>query len=665
MIKQFNPHAALNKQQKAPTFTANLHDNGVVILNPQGGLCKGNPLAHASELGTCGGGQLTFVKKAAEGFAHKENFITALVGQQFLIGNGLGDQPFGKEYETEQVKDENNKPLKSDIKYARAPLTKGMKYIDKEEVGVGKDGKENVFYKNLTQKYMGQIHKVLEDNKMDAANIIGGYIDGYVAIRHNNEILKQDGETKMPHNVWILHSAGGPKFKNMVIKRADNNLVNYIAQTNEKNPEVITQDIVLKYTNELLDDHKFEFPSRILAEKIAFTDPTTKVVVNSPLERDEQIDAYPYKTKMEGVNEIDTDRIHVIPPGVDKKRFSRNPATESHIKNAKEIFNKSYQKDIPSSRKNLDKVLTAGRLDEKKNFHGIINAFVASGDLREKANLVLVINGKDNGINYLKMAQGLAKRVDKKEITEESAIATLEDKNTNKISNGKYLMELANIVNKNEKILNGVITSVSIPDGDDFGGLHIALGEEGKTVGGLNSTQEPYGLIPAEQGIANIPGPVAKSAGVFAELKDIVPGFNPNDPNDIAKAYLKTLDDKEQIKEPLKIWAEGKTWESWCDNVLNLAQKDGDISFKELKEKHPAVYSEPIDYTSEKFVNKGKKMIITATEEELAKGKDGAFKPVFENVEKLLKAQPSVMATGYSSMAGVARATSHPVTTVG
>ncbi len=648
MIKQFNPNMMLNKQHKSVGF-GKLDNSQVEIFNVQGGFPvkdgkPDNPIAYQGELGgSCWGGQLTYTNSAAgalKEFTDTDKIFVA--GQQFNIPGRVAGatQPFANSYELA-----NNK-----VAYVRGPLTSENKYIDKEDVS--KDGGKNEFYKNLTQKYIGQIQDTIQKNTGEkntyAGNVIGGYIDGYIAIRHNDEVLKGKGEEIMPHNVWILHSAGGPKFKNMLLKRAENesNLVHFIAQSQSGNVKDIVKQVVNHYSDELLNDHKYEFASRMRAEKIAFTDPTTKVVVNSPFEITEQINAYPYTTKTEGVNDIDPNNINVITPGVDKKRFLRSSDTEGHIKNAMDSFSTRYQADIPKDRQGLHKVLTVGRLDEKKNYHGIIKAFAKSKGLRDRANLVLVINGEDRGVNYLQEAQRLDKQVQSGSLGKESAKKQLEAK---KIANSDYLMELANIVNRHDQ-LKGAITSISLPDANEFGGLHIGLGEEGKTIGGLNSTQEPYGLVPAEQNLARIPGPVANTAGVYAELTGIAPGFDPNDPSDIANAYIEMINNKDKYAKPLKDWAEGKTWESWCKNVLDLAQKGTDITYNEFNAL-PAAYSKPINYTSKEFVDKGKKMINDANKVELEKGKDGVFKNVFVNVEKLLSKKSTVDAKAYSNIA--------------
>ncbi len=646
MIKPFNQHIVL-KQHKSLAF-GELNKNQVEIFNVQGGFpvnksgVAENPIAYQGEVGgSCWGGQLTYTNSAAAAlkeFTDTDKVFVA--GQKFNIPE-RAVQPFGKDYEV----------ANNGVAYVRQSLTDQNKYIDKEETS--KDGNKNVFYETLTKPYIEKIQETIQTKTgkkgVYAGNVIGGYIDGYLAIRHNDDVLKDKKEKNMPHNVWILHSAGGPKFKNMLIKRAKANLVNHIANAKEKSPRKITESIVKRYANELLNDHKYEFPSRLLAEKIAFTDPTTKVVVNSPYEIKEQINAYPYKGETEGVNNIDPEKINVITPGVDKKRFLRSSETEGHINNAMKAFNKRYELDIPEKRRSLNNILTVGRLDEKKNFHGVINAFAESKKLRDKANLVLVINGKDSGVNYLEIAQSLFKQVNNNQISLKNAELRLKD---NGISNTDYLMELGRIVNQNEDKLKGTITCISLPNANEFGGLHIGLGEEGKTIGGLNSTQEPYGLVPAEQNLAGIPGPVAKTAGVYAELEkdNLTPGFDPNDPNDIANAYIKMIDNKDKYAKSLKDWAEGKTWESWCNKVLNLAKKGDDISFKEVKEKHPVIYSNPIDYTSKEFVNKGKDMVLKATEEELAKGKEGAFNTVFEEVETLLNKKVTQDATIYSNV---------------
>ena len=124
---------------------------------------------------------------------------------------------------------------------------------------------------------------------------------------------------------------------------------------------------------------KYRIDRRIEAEEVALGN-ASLVVTSTRQEMEEQYASY---------ENFHTDRMRIIPPGVDVGRFSppaarifRAPVFEElsrFLANPKDPF-----------------VLALSRADERKNVATLIKAFAKTPGLRDKANLVLILGNRDD-----------------------------------------------------------------------------------------------------------------------------------------------------------------------------------------------------------------------------------------------------------------------------
>ncbi|HUF76970.1 MAG TPA: HAD-IIB family hydrolase [Longimicrobiales bacterium] len=126
-------------------------------------------------------------------------------------------------------------------------------------------------------------------------------------------------------------------------------------------------------------DERFHFTRRIEAEEQALE--TAAAVITST--RQEVGEQY------EGYDHYRPDRMHVIPPGLDLSRYA--PPTE--------------RPDAPPIAAELERflahperpiLLAIARPDERKNFIGLVEAYARTPDLRDTANLVLVMGNRED-----------------------------------------------------------------------------------------------------------------------------------------------------------------------------------------------------------------------------------------------------------------------------
>lgn len=137
-------------------------------------------------------------------------------------------------------------------------------------------------------------------------------------------------------------------------------------------------------------ERKYRFRQRIEAEESAL-DTADMVVASTMQEVEEQYVLYDCY-RPEGMR--------VIPPGIDLNRFSPPGGKPGHstIRSDIERFLKNPKKPM---------ILAMARADERKNFETLIRAFGENSNLREQANLVLIMGCRDD---IAKLDQG-ARRV--------------------------------------------------------------------------------------------------------------------------------------------------------------------------------------------------------------------------------------------------------------
>jgi len=125
-------------------------------------------------------------------------------------------------------------------------------------------------------------------------------------------------------------------------------------------------------------EKQFHFMERFEAEEMALEE-AALVIASTTQEVEEQYQLYDH---------YQPDRMEVIPPGVDLRRFRAEKPDEETPPIGKEL-----ERFLTDPTKPM--ILAMARPDEKKNFGMLIRAFAETPGLREKANLVLVAGNRD------------------------------------------------------------------------------------------------------------------------------------------------------------------------------------------------------------------------------------------------------------------------------
>lgn len=124
---------------------------------------------------------------------------------------------------------------------------------------------------------------------------------------------------------------------------------------------------------------RYRIGRRIEAEEQAL-EAAELVLASTRQEVREQFEAYDH---------YEPERMRVIPPGVDLARFSPPPPGWQAPPAVRDLERFLVDPDKPA-------LLAIARLDERKNFAGLIRAYAAVPELRERANLVLVAGTRDD-----------------------------------------------------------------------------------------------------------------------------------------------------------------------------------------------------------------------------------------------------------------------------
>lgn len=252
--------------------------------------------------------------------------------------------------------------------------------------------------------------------------------------------------------------------------------------------------------NENLEDleKKFRFSTRILAENFSIKY-ASFIVCSTKQERYEQ-----YSHKLYNADPY-SEKFKVIPPGINTKIFKIQE--EPHDKLIEEYILRVFS-NSPVNRQRLPFIIMSSRLDRKKNHISVVKAFIENQDLKQNANLIIVVRGVDNIDNFVKKN------------SEESEIV-------------KEIVEVA----KSE--LNRSIFFLNITDQKSLASLY-RIGAKRGSVFVLPAIYEPFGLAIVEAAACGLKV-VATMNGGPSEILSDGEGLlvDPEDTNDIAlKLYI-------------------------------------------------------------------------------------------------------------------------------
>lgn len=287
-------------------------------------------------------------------------------------------------------------------------------------------------------------------------------------------------------------------------------------------------------------DKKYHFTERILAERTAIYN-SDLIFVSTEQEREEQYSHPLYKDITN--NFIHPLRFVVTPPGANTTVFA--PMVENNISiGFDKIIESIIHRDIYSERRNLPFIISASRLDPKKNHLGLIKAFAINDELNKKANLLISVRGINDAFeSYQNAAPDESEILDK-------------------------IFEVINEYN-----LKGKISFMSINSQKELADTYRYMTKR-KSIFTLTALYEPFGLAPIEAMSTGLPAVVTKYGGpsdvLFedgVEFGVLVDAF---DPLDISKGLLKALNNYEFYKtQGMKRVKEKYTWEATAKKYLN------------------------------------------------------------------------------------------------
>ncbi|MDY7079899.1 MAG: glycosyltransferase [Chloroflexota bacterium] len=260
-------------------------------------------------------------------------------------------------------------------------------------------------------------------------------------------------------------------------------------------------------------DARYHFSQRVAAERVSMNH--AGCVVTST--RQERMEQYSHRLYRGAVDVTEDRRFVVIPPGVNRRIFSPQPApTDATIRRRIEV---AIARDIAAERRGLPLIVCSSRLDRKKNHLGLVRAFVQSKSLPAAANLAIVVRGLDDPLRQRGRLSG-----------EERAI----------------LDEIAVLLDRDG--LWGAVTAFPLDSQSELAAAYRFLATR-HSVFALTALYEPFGLAPLEAMSCGLPAVVTRNGGPSESMQEGGEQFgvlvDPTDPAGVARGLLELFTSRE------------------------------------------------------------------------------------------------------------------------
>jgi len=288
-------------------------------------------------------------------------------------------------------------------------------------------------------------------------------------------------------------------------------------------------------------EQQFRFSKRIAAERIAMQR-AYRIITSTGQERDEQ---YSHPLYSGAVEVSDDSRFSVIPPGVNTRVFSSDTAgidleVEAKLKTR---LNRPDQAHL----------LVSSRIDEKKNIMGTVAAYCTSGDLQDKAGLVICVRGIDDPYEE---------------------IGRLSD------SEQAVLRPILDLIERSG--LRGKVNFLNIGSQAELAATYRYFAAR-KSVFVLTAIYEPFGLAPIEAAACGLACVATKNGGpseIFADGSGIL--VDPFDHDDIAAGMLRAVDEYDELSSRSAARVRQKyTWDQTAAAYLAVIQEGLDSTLPE------------------------------------------------------------------------------------
>ncbi len=253
---------------------------------------------------------------------------------------------------------------------------------------------------------------------------------------------------------------------------------------------------------------RFRFSRRIAAERLAMTR-AARIITSTDQERREQ---YAHPLYAGAVDVADDQKFAVVPPGVNERVFTTEPAEDdaalaAHIAQALGDATGPF-------------VLVSSRLDEKKNILGVVEAFARSDALAQQAHLVICLRGMQDPFAEIDSLPEGERKV------------------------------LAPILQRiSEANLRNITHFLDLRSQKALAAAYRILARKG-AVFALTAFYEPFGLAPIEAAACGLACVATKNGGpseIFADGSGVL--VDPFDPDDIARGLLTALENREDLAE--------------------------------------------------------------------------------------------------------------------
>ncbi|MDA3932302.1 MAG: glycosyltransferase [Tenericutes bacterium] len=293
--------------------------------------------------------------------------------------------------------------------------------------------------------------------------------------------------------------------------------------------------------------NQFEFGKRILAERTAIRY-ASRIFVSTKQEKDEQ---YAHRAYEDVASYKKDERFVIAPPGANLEVFSYDKPNKNEI-DFHQKLELYLTRDIDSNRQNLPYIVSASRLDHKKNHIGLLKAYAKSSELQSIANIAISLRGVENAyLDYSNLKK------DEKSIMD----------------------ELMNIIIEHKLI--GKVAFLNITSQAYLASSYRYFAKR-KSVFTLTALYEPFGLAPIEAMAAGLPVAVTKYGGPSEVLKDnkSIYGIllDVKDTDKMIQGYIQTFENYDFYrKQGLKRVLETYNWLSTAkvyENSIKTVIKD-------------------------------------------------------------------------------------------
>ena len=256
-------------------------------------------------------------------------------------------------------------------------------------------------------------------------------------------------------------------------------------------------------------DSRYHFSIRIAAERISMNH-AARIITSTRQEKETQ---YGHPAYQGAVSTSDERKFSVIPPGVNLKIFSQARGEIDDLVTAR--IKQIAASSLNPNRNHLPYIISASRLDPKKNITGLVQAFADNQELQEKGNILLAVRGQVESFSQEAFFHSTDNRV---------------------------IKDIKSIIDQHQ--LEGKIFAVPLNSQEELAAAYRYCAHL-RSLFILPALYEPFGLAPLEAIACGLPAVVTKNGGPTESLiegrKEFGILIDPEIPADIANGLLRLL----------------------------------------------------------------------------------------------------------------------------